>query len=174
LKHGAQGVAITKQDVRGEFRLINHPVVLLLLQRVVQQRIDFPREGFQNPRPFLADEPVGQFLRAFAVVDLQKAIVNPPIANACLVQFVRQPGMAVDANLDGQREPRLQPHVHPSELGIEKIEIQTQAATRRVDQVRKTTRSKQESFPVIKLLYLSRNFCTAFSFVWRLLVTTPL
>ena len=43
--------------------------------------------------------------------------------------------MAVDANLDRQREPRLQPNVHQAEIRIKEVEVQAEATPPRIDQV---------------------------------------
>src|SRR5437764_14247045 len=81
-----QRVGIVEEDVEGEFRLIDDPVVREALEEVGEQGIATFGQRAQKAWPFLAEKPVGKLLWLGRVVQDQKsalrvldAITLPPL-----------------------------------------------------------------------------------------------
>src|ERR1700730_9955351 len=65
---------------------------------------------------------------AWQVVDVGKTIVRLLISDPRYVHLLGKISAAVDIDFDGERQPRLQAHEHPAEVGIEIIKVDRQSA----------------------------------------------
>src|SRR5207248_9111615 len=120
-------VGIVEEDVEGEFRLIDDPVVREALEEVGEQGIATFGQGAQKAWPFLAEKPVGKLLCLGRVVQDQKSVVAALVAEVLAVELSSQPFVAVDVDLHGQGEPGGQADVQETELRIEEVEIEHEA-----------------------------------------------
>lgn len=67
--------------------------------------------------------PVHQPLRPFEVVDVCEAVVDAAIADAGGVQLPAEPLAAIDAHVQVERQPRLQPQVHEAKDRMDQVMI---------------------------------------------------
>ncbi len=120
-----QGRGVPEHHVSRNLRLPDCPVVTVQFQATVRikQRVDAPSQRVQEPLTLAAHQSVEHLLSAFHVVDPGEAIVPLLEADPGLLQPSRQVLATVDANLNRERQPGLQPHVHQSELTIEEDNI---------------------------------------------------
>ncbi|MBF8274790.1 MAG: hypothetical protein HW380_3895 [Magnetococcales bacterium] len=118
---------IPEHEVRRPFALECGPVVInrkggkhLLVERI---------QGTGNPTqkvwPGSAQLLVHQALRLHGIGDPWKAVVASLIGQADGVHLPSQPFPTVDANLDVERKPRLDPGIHESENGVELVLIKS-------------------------------------------------
>src|SRR5512135_203610 len=89
-----------------------------------EQRIDLPCPTVEDSRPFELGEAVGQALGLGGVVELCERVVLLHEAEFLLHHLMGQPFVAVDVDLDGERQPGLQADVDQAELGIEEVVIE--------------------------------------------------
>jgi len=68
-------------------------------------------------------------LRLFPVLDGDKAVFPPAVADARAIHLPREPLPSIEAEIDGERKPALHPRMHESEERVDKIMIKEQALT---------------------------------------------
>ena len=119
--------AIFEQNVRGVFRLIYNPIIMHVLQQVVEQRVYFSGNGFKNTRKIFSDKIIRKPLGAFTIIDLNKRIFDLRMRNAMLRHLSCKPFMTIDINLNRGWEPGLQTYMHEAKLFVHVVEIQTKA-----------------------------------------------
>src|SRR6266851_438680 len=100
-----EGVTIVEEDVEGEFRLVDDPVVRESLEEIAKQGIAAFGQGGQKAGPFLAEQAVGKLLRLGGVAQDQKSVVAALVAEVVPLELSCQPLVAVEIDLDGQGEP---------------------------------------------------------------------
>src|SRR5438270_2917427 len=119
---------MVEEDVEGEFRLVDDPVVREALEEIGEEGIATFGQRGQKAWPFLAQQLVGNLLCLGGVAQDQKSVVAALVAEVLAVELSGQPLVAVDIDLKGQGEPGRQADVQQTKLGIEEVEIEHQAA----------------------------------------------
>jgi len=123
--------AVLEQNIRGEFGLVGNPIMMHAFEQVSQQRIDPAGERFEQAgEVFLVGEMIGKTLGARAIVDVHKGVFDLRVADAVLRHLAGQPFVAVDVDLDRERKPGLDAHVHETELAVDVVEIHAQTTRR--------------------------------------------
>ena len=69
------------------------------------QGIDLPHQAIEDLAPVLVDERIGQFLSRLGVVEGREGVVLLGEPQLVFEHLLSQPGVAVDVDLDGEREP---------------------------------------------------------------------
>ena len=77
----------------------------------------------QGHRPVDLQLGIEQGLSALEVVEGHEGVVLLEVADPRGIELPRQPVAAVEDDLDLERQPGLQPHVHRAEDGVIQIEI---------------------------------------------------
>ena len=122
-----EGRGVREHHVGGILGLLGDPVVLHAPQQAVHQGIHPAGQGREDARPVSFDETVGHPLGAGGIVDGDEGVVDLAIADVVPVHLPGQPVVAVEADLDGEREPGGDANVQEAELAIDEVEVQTQA-----------------------------------------------
>lgn len=103
-----------------------HPVVLAAAQHVTQLRHHLPGVPVQDPRPVQVREAIGQALRTRQVADTDEDVVDLRVLDAAGRELAIQPLVAVEVDLDLQREPGLHPNVQQAEITVHEVVVQVQ------------------------------------------------
>jgi hypothetical protein len=122
-----QAVRALEHHVGGVLGLRRDPVVLAAVQHIVQLRHDLPGVSVQQPRPVQVGEPIGQALRSRQVADADEDVVDLGVLDAAGRELARQPLVAVEVDLDLQREPGLHPNVQQTQIAVHEVVVQVQA-----------------------------------------------
>ena len=93
-------------------------------------------QAIEDLGPVEVGERIGQLLRGFGVVQGREGVVLEVEPQPSLEHLLGQPGVAVDVDLDREREPGRQADVDQAQLGIEEVEVQDALLPPRVDQAR--------------------------------------
>src|SRR4029453_9249504 len=83
-------------------------------------------EGMEEGGPFALDQSVENLLGSPQVVDSTKAVVSLPAADPAAGEVAWAPLPAVEADLNRERQPGLQPDMHQAEVWIQVVEVQVQ------------------------------------------------
>lgn len=126
---GAEGLAAVEEYVGGEFGLIDSPIVSLTLEEGIEQRVDLLGEGSKEQGPILMGKCISQSLSLGGVGDLHEGIVDLLETPSATFHLSGEPVMAVDGDLDDEREPALQSHMNETQFGMQEVVVQTQAFT---------------------------------------------
>src|SRR6266542_2697237 len=123
-----QRLWVSEQDVRALFSFADGPIVRSQhqLAALVKPGIDFARQGLQKTTPVPRGKLITKLLGTLKISNLRKAVVLLLVSDSRLLQLFRQIFFAVEAHLDGQRQPGLQTHMHQPKLAIGKVEIEMQ------------------------------------------------
>ena len=108
--------------------MIEHPIVTLTLQPVLQQRIDALSQAIQKLRPVTPPKTARALLRPLDVRHLDKGIVHFLEGDLLALKLAGQPFVAIEVNLHRERTPSLHFHVHEAELTVHEVVVQHQAA----------------------------------------------
>ena len=92
-----------------------------------QQRIHPAGEPLEDHRPRQGRKPIGEPLGAARVFEPEEGIVEALVPEAPLIELVGEPVMAVEVDLDGEREPGLQADVEETELAVQEVEVEEEA-----------------------------------------------
>ena len=103
----AKAAATFEQQVGGVLGLIDDPAHWVAGERVVQQRIDLPCPPIEDPRPIEAREAVSEALSLSGVVELGECVVLLHKAQFLLRHLLGEPFVAIDIDLDSERQPGL-------------------------------------------------------------------
>src|SRR5213075_1462986 len=124
-----QSRSALEDNVARPLTLVHGPVVGegKVLEDVVVQRVEHAGDAIEQPWPAGAQLPVHQALRLGEVGDLDEAVVSAFVGQACVVHLAGEPLAAVDADLDAEWEPGLDPSIHEAEHGIDDVVIVVQA-----------------------------------------------
>ena len=128
--------ATGEQQVRGELGLIDNPMHGVASELFAQQRIDLPYPTIQDFGPVELGEAVGQALGLDRVVELGERVVLLYEAQFFLHHLLGEPFVAIDIDLDGERQPGLQTNVDQAELGIEEVVVKDPLLPRSTDELR--------------------------------------
>ena len=128
--------ATLEQQVGGVLGLIDDPMHGVAREQFAQQRIDLPCPTIEDFRPVELGEAVGQALGLDRVVELGERVVLLHEAQLLLHHLLGQPFVAIDVDLDGERQPGLQANVDQAELGIEEVVIEDPLLPRSADELR--------------------------------------
>src|SRR6516165_1371779 len=121
----SQRLAAGEDQVGGEFRLIDDPIVAEAAKPPLpQKRIDLANQAVEDLGPVLIGERIGQLLSGLGIVQGREGVVLQVKTQPSLEHLLFQPGVTIDVDLDGQREPSRQADVDQPQLGIEKVEVQ--------------------------------------------------
>ena len=119
-----QGRATLEQQVGGVLGLIDDPMHGVAGEQFAEQGIDLPCPAVEDFRPVELGEAVGDALCLVGVVELSERVVLLHEAQLLLHHLLGQPFVAIDVDLDGERQPGLQADVDQAELGIEEVVIE--------------------------------------------------
>jgi hypothetical protein len=116
-------------DVERPFALVGRPVVggPVLLEELPMEGVEMPGDGTQVPGPAGFELPVQEPLGAGPVRDPGEAVVPSSVRQARLVHLPGEPFPAVQADLDREGKPGLDPGVHEPEPRVEPVVVQEQA-----------------------------------------------
>ena len=121
----SQRFAAGEDEIGGELRLVDHPVVTeRTAPGLSQQRIHLADQTMENLGPPLARKPIGKSLGRFGVIQRNEGIVLLGESQPPLQHLLSQPGMTVDANLGSEREPSGEPDVNQAQIRIKEIKVQ--------------------------------------------------
>src|SRR4030095_15221359 len=140
LKHGmsqqqriklSQTTGTAKHYIGGIFHLPYAPEVASDIQAGarVDPGIYFVGQSIQKPLPVTCRQTIHQALRLLQVRDLRETVVALDVADASPLQLLRQPLATVDTNLNSERQPGLQAHVHQAKLAVQIVKVKVQALT---------------------------------------------
>ena len=101
-----------------------------------QQRIDLPCPTIQDFGPVELGEAIGQALGLDRVVELSERVVLLYEAQFLLHHLLGEPFVAIDIDLDGERQPGLQANVDQAELSIEEVVIKDSLLPESADELR--------------------------------------
>jgi len=120
---------IFEDNIGRVLALAHAPVIRPQAQVVLRSQpgIDSLSQTIQPDMPISGDETIHQFLGSGQIVYVGEAIVAFFVSNARFVQTPGQPFPAVDAHLNGERKPSLQPDMHQTELAIDVVEVDVKA-----------------------------------------------
>ena len=105
-------------------------------EQFAQQRIDLPCPTIQDFRPVELGKAVGEALGLDRIVELDKRVVLLHEAQFFLRHLLGKPFVAIDVELDDERQPGLQTNVDQSELGIEEVIIKDPLLPKSTDEPR--------------------------------------
>jgi hypothetical protein len=80
----------------------------------------------EDAHPVHAGKTVGQSLRAHQVAHLQEDVVALEVLQPMAVEPARELLVAVDVDLDREREPGLDLHVDQTELAVHEVAVELQ------------------------------------------------
>ena len=134
--NGLEALGVFEHHVSGIFALPDAPVVAAQVQAAVESNpgIDPAGQGVQKAGPTAPGQAVEDALGSWQVFDAGETVVALFVLDAGPVHLSGQPFASVEAHLDGERQPGLQPYVHQAELAVDEIEIQVQALAHGGDQ----------------------------------------
>ena len=121
-----QGGAIVEHNVRGEFVLIDYPVIFCPFQQVPHEGIDPGSHRIERAVEFLSGEVVGKALGSIHVFDPCKSIVDFLVGYAVAIHLAGEPIVTIDADLDVHGKPRLDTHMHHAPLTVNEIVVEAQ------------------------------------------------
>ena len=102
-----QGRATLEQQVGGVLGLIDDPMHGVAGEQFAEQGIDLPCPAVEDFRPVELGEAVGDALRLVGVVELCERVVLLHEAQLLLHHLLGQPFVAIDVDLDSERQPGL-------------------------------------------------------------------
>src|SRR5258708_15978291 len=97
------------------------------------KRMDVLNQAVQHGWPVEGELLPHQFLRTGKVLDPGEAVVRLFVGDAGLIELSRQPLPSVQADLYAEREPGLQPYVHPAEDSVKAVRVDVQTTARSGD-----------------------------------------
>ena len=112
--------------IGGELGLIGHPVVVHIGDERVEQGVEALSETAEDPRPIEILELIGEALSSLRIGNSGKGVVELPEVHVVSLHLSGQPLMAVETNLNGKRDPTLQPHMHQAEGWIDEVKVNAQ------------------------------------------------
>lgn len=120
--------AVFEHDVGGPLALVGGPVVVerKAFEHHGMSGIETPGEFVQSGGPGKAELPVHESLSLFDVGELNKTIVAAAIRQMQFVHGASEPFAAVDAELNGEREPGLNTSVHKTKDRIDHVVIKSE------------------------------------------------
>ena len=138
---GVDGVAGEPRIDRGEIgggrkddvgRILALPLAPIVRPQIpagpaIEPRHHAPRPRGEQRGPVEGRQLVAVALRARKLGDRGEAIVTLRVGDAGAGQPPREPLATIHIHVDGQRQPRLHPHVHEAERPVDVIEIEMQA-----------------------------------------------
>src|SRR5579883_2606681 len=100
------------------------------------QRVDPASQASEDLGPLQLGERIGQFLRGFGVVQGGEGIVLEVEPQPPFEHLPGQGGVAIDVDLDREREPGRQADVDQAQLRVEEVGVQDALLPPRIDQAR--------------------------------------
>ena len=124
-----QGSRRFEHDIRSPFTLVGRPIVMGLVgsQHFLMGWIEAAGDPVENRRPGGPQLGIHQGLGFGESFDPGEAVIFPLVAQAGPIHLTGQPFPAVEANLDGEREPALDSGMHEPKDGIDPVMVKKQA-----------------------------------------------
>jgi hypothetical protein len=116
-----------EHQVGGVLGLGGDPVVLPGVEQISQEGIDPVGVALEGLHPVPEDQAIRKGLRAREVLDPEKDVVELGVAEGVTRELMGEPFMAVEVELDLQREPGLQLDVDQPELAVHEEVVEEQA-----------------------------------------------
>ncbi len=118
--------------------LVHRPVIAggTALEQLLVQGMNLLRQAPQQFRPVGPQLLVQQLLGPLVVFDPDKAVALLAIFQPLFVHLPRQPFPSIQAHLNIEGKPGLQTGIHPSQFGMDLVEIQGTARSEPPDHVR--------------------------------------
>ena len=105
--------------------MIDNPAIRALTEPgLVKQWIDETNPTVEDVNPFEFAEAVCEGLGTLRIVELGEGVVGLNEAEALLVHLPSEPVVAIDVDLNGEREAGFLTDVNEAEVGIEKVMVQ--------------------------------------------------
>ena len=119
---------VLEEDVRSKLGLIDYPVVEHGVKQILEQRVDLASKGIEDTRPVFSCQGVGKPLCPKGIVELEEGVSLLQEAYTMSFHLSCQPLVTVDIDLDDEREPGLDPHMHKAKFSVDPIEVETKTA----------------------------------------------
>src|SRR5207244_6307044 len=92
----------------------------------VEPRVNFARQRVQKPGPIPRGQLITELLRFTKVSDPGEAVALLLEGDAGLLHLPSQILSAVEADLNSQRQPGLQTHMHQPKFAVRKVKVEMQ------------------------------------------------
>ena len=126
-----QGSRVAKDQVGGVLALRDRPVVTQLqgATKLPAQRVELFEQPGQGLGPVPMHLGVEQGLGSRPVLDLHQTVALAPIGQTLAIQLAAEPFPTIEANINLEGEPGLEPQMHQPEVRVETVEVKMQALT---------------------------------------------